>query len=756
MSRSQLRERPATPADRPRAGRATHRLSAAARGHALFLVLFAAGAALRLVAQLAYRPTLVFIDSFGYLEDIAELIPSTVRPLGYVVLLLRPLSVFHDLAVYPLANHLLGLGMALATYAVLLHLGSRRWLAALAAAPVLLDGYQLHIEQHVMADTLFQALVFAALVVLVRRRPPGLAAAAVAGLLLGLSVTVRLVGQPLVLVAVVFLLLAGGPWRRRLTAAVLAAACFAAPVVAYGLEFRKTHGEFALSAIDGRVNYARVAGFVDCATVVLPEYQRPLCPSPALQDELIADEFTWSPRSPARTFEPPPGMLRDDVLGDFAKRVIAQQPLDYVTAVVTDFAKFFRWSKTSAPDDVPVERWQFQLGHPVIGSPDPTRNLPAAVAAYGGADPAVSEPLTRFLRAYQLDVGFTPGTVLLAALLLGLAGALGLGRARRSPLRPACLLWTGAGAGLLLASTLFEFSWRYQLPGLVLLPVAGALGLTALRWRPPDATEPVDAAALDDFRGRHGAVRLGPVALVIAAYDEADSIGAVLDELPEQVRGLAADAVVVVDGATDATADLALAHGAYTCVAPVNRGQGAALRLGYRIAREGGADYIVTLDADGQYDPAEIGVVLEPLLRDEADFVTGSRTLGRQETDDPVRHAGVRFFSWLVSTLTGQRITDTSNGLRAMRAEVTGAVTLAQPQYQAAELLIGVLAHGYRVVERPTTMRRRAAGSSKKGNNLVYGVRYSRVVLGTWWRERERSANSSRSNTTNLRMNSTP
>jgi len=71
-----------------------------------------------------------------------------------------------------------------------------------------------------------------------------------------------------------------------------------------------------------------------------------------------------------------------------------------------------------------------------------------------------------------------------------------------------------------------------------------------------------------------------------------------------------------------------------------------------------------------------------------------------------------------------------------MRAEVTAAVTLEQPQYQSSELLISTLANGFRVLELPMVMRVRANGRSKKGNNLVYGSRYTRVVLRTWWRER--------------------
>ncbi|WP_283134073.1 glycosyltransferase family 2 protein [Rhizohabitans arisaemae] len=250
------------------------------------------------------------------------------------------------------------------------------------------------------------------------------------------------------------------------------------------------------------------------------------------------------------------------------------------------------------------------------------------------------------------------------------------------------------------------------------------------------AVNTVDDRAFAEFVAEYGPRPLPEVAVVIAAYNEAEGIGTVADAIPARVCDLDVATVVVVDGAKDDTATVAVKHGALVCDVPVNRGQGAALRLGYRLARECGASYIVTTDADGQYDPAEIERVLAPVVRDEADFVTGSRRLGRQETDDAVRHLGVRVFAAIVSLLTRRRITDTSFGLRAMRAEVTGSVELRQPQYQSSELLIGVISRGYRVVEVPATMRIRSAGRSKKGNNLVYGYRYARVVMATWWRER--------------------
>ena len=115
---------------------------------------------------------------------------------------------------------------------------------------------------------------------------------------------------------------------------------------------------------------------------------------------------------------------------------------------------------------------------------------------------------------------------------------------------------------------------------------------------------------------------------------------------------------MVSDGSRDGTVAEGRAHGALVCDVPVNRGQGAALRLGYRLAREGAARYIVTTDADGQYNPAEMERVLAPVIAGDADFVTGSRKLGSQETKDPVRRLGTWVFAVTISLLTGQHITD--------------------------------------------------------------------------------------------------
>jgi glycosyltransferase involved in cell wall biosynthesis len=260
-----------------------------------------------------------------------------------------------------------------------------------------------------------------------------------------------------------------------------------------------------------------------------------------------------------------------------------------------------------------------------------------------------------------------------------------------------------------------------------------------LKHRPYLAEE--QARARESFRAEYGSdLRFAPVLVVIAAYNEEESLGEVLSAIPAEVAGLAVDTLVIDDGSEDGTTRILGGHDRVR-LARLRRncGHGIALRLGYRLAAEHGADYIVTLDADMQWDPREMPGVLPPLLQGEADFVIGSRALGSAETDDPFRHAGVRFFAALVSLLTGVTVTDTSSGYRAMRTEVTQTVPQTQVQYQTSELLIGAIYQGYRIAERPIVMHKRFAGESKKGHNVLYGARYARVILGTWFRERARA-----------------
>jgi glycosyltransferase involved in cell wall biosynthesis len=241
-----------------------------------------------------------------------------------------------------------------------------------------------------------------------------------------------------------------------------------------------------------------------------------------------------------------------------------------------------------------------------------------------------------------------------------------------------------------------------------------------------------------DYEERYPDAALPPVVVLICAYEEEANLPAVLEQVPSKACGLRVAPLVVIDGGEDGTARVAKELGARTFVLPVNLGHGVALRVGYQLCLEGGAEYVLTLDADGQNDPAEIESMLAPLVDDAADFVLASRRLGVDRTADRYRRAGVVFFSMLVNLLMGTRLTDTSNGYRALRATMLSDVAphLEQDQYQTADLLITSICRGWRVLERPTVWHERLSGNSKKGGNLIYGLRYATVVLQTWRRER--------------------
>jgi glycosyltransferase involved in cell wall biosynthesis len=254
----------------------------------------------------------------------------------------------------------------------------------------------------------------------------------------------------------------------------------------------------------------------------------------------------------------------------------------------------------------------------------------------------------------------------------------------------------------------------------------------------PQRARRVIETSRQEFETRHRDLKLTPVVALICAYEEEGNIGPVLAAVPREACGLTVTTLVVVDGGNDRTDEIAKESGAVTFVLSENLGHGYALRVGYALCIELGAQYVVTLDADGQNDPSEIPVMLQPLVDDEADFVVASRVLGRDTTTDRFRKAGVRVFSWTMSAIGRTKLTDTSNGYRALRVSMLDDVAhrLVQPQYQTAELLIIAMKRGWRVTERPTVWLPRASGTTKKGKNWLFGVRYGRVVLDTWWKYR--------------------
>ncbi|MEO8551836.1 MAG: glycosyltransferase family 2 protein [Kofleriaceae bacterium] len=205
--------------------------------------------------------------------------------------------------------------------------------------------------------------------------------------------------------------------------------------------------------------------------------------------------------------------------------------------------------------------------------------------------------------------------------------------------------------------------------------------------------------------------------VVIAAFHEAKVIR-------EVVAGVVAggwSVVVVDDGSRDTTASEARVPGAVVLTHRINLGQGAALQTGIDYALRRGARTIVTFDADGQHDAADIPLLLEAL--GEADIALGSRFLGRVEGASARRMALLRTATKVSNGLSGMALTDAHCGLRAFRAEVAPKLRITQDRMaHASELLRKIKASGLRVVEVPVTIKY-TEHSKSKGQGGIQAVR---------------------------------
>jgi GT2 family glycosyltransferase len=246
--------------------------------------------------------------------------------------------------------------------------------------------------------------------------------------------------------------------------------------------------------------------------------------------------------------------------------------------------------------------------------------------------------------------------------------------------------------------------------------------------------ELVDYMAIRRWEREEQSPAFGACAVVMPAYNEADNLPSVLNEMPQRVLGLPVVPIVVADGSTDDTEATARQLGAIVITRDLRRGSGAAVRLGYQVALRSGAQIIVTLDADGQHDPNEMERLVAPLLKEEADMVQGSRVLGNFEIESKARKHGVMFFSKLLTALSRTKITDPSNGYRAVTADALTRLDLRQDQFYVSEMILEAARVGVRVVEVPISVRRRASGTTKKPTTARYAWGFSKAIVRTWLR----------------------
>jgi hypothetical protein len=226
----------------------------------------------------------------------------------------------------------------------------------------------------------------------------------------------------------------------------------------------------------------------------------------------------------------------------------------------------------------------------------------------------------------------------------------------------------------------------------------------------------------------------GKIAILIPAYNEVENIGHVLDQMPGEVCGVQTSVLVVDDGSRDGTGDVAGEHGAAVARQVINRGGGAALRTGYRLMVESGAEIVVTLDADGQHLPAEMERLVKPVLDGEVDVAHGSRVLGHADRNHFARELGIVFFNRLVSLITRTHVTDCSNGYRAVRTAVLPQLVLRQEQFHTSEFMIEAIKRGIPAKEIPITVEQRLHGHSKKPAVVRYGLGFANAIVRAWLR----------------------
>lgn len=211
--------------------------------------------------------------------------------------------------------------------------------------------------------------------------------------------------------------------------------------------------------------------------------------------------------------------------------------------------------------------------------------------------------------------------------------------------------------------------------------------------------------------------------VVIPALNEALTIGRVIGEIPLDLPQFTITKVIVVDdGSDDNTSVVARRAGADLISLPTNQGNGAAVLIGVKAALSQGADIIVTIDADGQFNPAHIADLVQPLLNGSADFVTCTRFARRDHLPDMprIKRWGNGAVTAMTNFIAGTHITDSSCGFRAYTRDTALKMNVYSTFDYAQEALITLAAHGVRIDEVSLPVRGvREFGNSRIAHNLV-------------------------------------
>jgi 4-amino-4-deoxy-L-arabinose transferase-like glycosyltransferase len=450
-------------------------------GNRLFAAVLVPALLLRVDAELGYRWQSWFNDSFTYVRSAVTLTPETTRPSGYPVYLWL-LSPAHSYLLVTASQHLMGLLVAVMIYALARHrFAAPAWLAVLAALPVLYDGFEIQLEHLIMSDTLFLFLAMSAVTVLLWSPRPSWRACLAAGLLVGMSTTVRSTGLPLIVVFVVYLLIRFmAEWRRLLLALAAGLLAFAVPVAGYAGWYEASHGEFAMTDATGVFLYSRVMTFADCSRMSPPPDLVPLCTSVPPGKRPNDQDYIWKPVSPLlRLGQPEFSPTVNKLAERFAVRAIEAQPLDYARAVFDDTVRSFEWNRTVFPDPATYDAYLFGYHSLHIpGSPFDGYSSAVAYYARGNASTVVVDPFAAVIRSYQRHI-WLPDSVYGAILLVGLFGI--VRRWRAGPGRDAVLPWLCSLAIIVTPAATAEFDYRYVTTAVPFACLAAAVAFGTAR-----------------------------------------------------------------------------------------------------------------------------------------------------------------------------------------------------------------------------------------------------------------------------------
>ncbi len=224
------------------------------------------------------------------------------------------------------------------------------------------------------------------------------------------------------------------------------------------------------------------------------------------------------------------------------------------------------------------------------------------------------------------------------------------------------------------------------------------------------------------------------IMVIIPAYNEADNLRELLKRIPDKIKEKKVGVLVVDDGSVDNTKDVVIQAGHLVVKNKINRGQGAASRLGYDVLSRNKIQIGVTMDADNQHLPEEIEKIVTPILNNEYDLVIGSRILGESYKSSLMRDTGIHIFTRAINFATGLRLTDCSSGFRAFNVNKISSLNLKEDQFQTAEVIVEAAKKGLRIGEVPITIAKRKHGTSKKGRDIKYGLFFAKTILKSWWR----------------------